>query len=78
MSSHTIPLHVITSLGITTNDFERGDYVADALHVRGMGQLASRDVLSYFSQYRPANVEWVDKHNCEYITYLHTIICMFL
>lgn len=69
MSSHTILLHVITSLNITSNDFARGHYVADALHVRGMEQLASRDVLNYFSQYRPANVERVDKHSCEYSTF---------
>ncbi|XP_055329103.1 nuclear cap-binding protein subunit 3-like [Paramacrobiotus metropolitanus] len=39
-------------------------YRLDTLHVRGVDEMSTQDVLNYFASYKPERVEWVNDTSC--------------
>lgn len=39
----------------------------NALHMRGVNELNTKDVFQYFIEYGPSSVEWINDFSCKYI-----------
>ena len=37
----------------------------EAIHLRGVEDMSTKDVFDYFSQYAPGSVEWIDDASCK-------------
>ena len=39
----------------------------DTIHMYGVDLMNSKDVLRYFTEYGPKNVEWINDSSCKYL-----------
>ena len=53
-------------LGITKFDKDERGIRLETLHLRGVDNMTSKDILTYFKDNRPLDVEWIDKSSCEF------------
>ena len=53
------------SLNMVEDDFHRGGWRPNAVHVRGIANLKSHEIFDYFSAYSPYNIEWLNEDSCK-------------
>lgn len=51
------------SLNITPGDEKMVRF--DALHMRGVEEMSTKDVFGYFSLYAPSSIEWINDYSCK-------------
>ncbi len=59
----------LRSLGFTIAGLERSNdrgIRLEALHMRGVEHMEEADVMTYFAEFEPSAVEWIDQESCEY------------
>ena len=56
-------------------DTGRKPYMASA--VCGVDEMSTQDIFSYFKEYPPAHIEWLDDTSCKY-TYIFGVVCFRL
>ena len=39
----------------------------DALHLRGVDDMSTKDIMNFFQEYGPSAIEWIDDTSCEYL-----------
>ena len=45
--------------------------------VCGVDEMSTQDIFSYFKEYPPAHIEWLDDTSCKY-TYIFGVVCFRL
>ncbi|XP_071445888.1 nuclear cap-binding protein subunit 3-like [Hetaerina americana] len=55
------------SLGMKDDEGTEKRYRLDALHMRGTQDMSTADVFSYFKDYNPASIEWINDYSCNVV-----------
>ncbi|XP_076041995.1 uncharacterized protein LOC143025884 isoform X2 [Oratosquilla oratoria] len=55
------------SLDVCDDDFRKGRFRREALHVRGIDNMSTEDIFKYFDGYSPSNIEWIDDSRCNIV-----------
>ena len=61
-----------SSIQIQNNLFRK-----DALHLYGVDELSTNEIFSYFNDYKPMAVEWIDDSSCSIYFYLYMNSILF-
>ena len=54
------------SLSPNTVQINNNLFRKDALHLYGVDELSTKEIFSYFENYKPMAVEWIDDCSCIY------------
>ncbi|XP_066140672.1 nuclear cap-binding protein subunit 3-like [Euwallacea fornicatus] len=53
------------SLGITSTN--ESDFKFDTVHLLGLEEMTTEDIIEYFSSYAPEGIEWIDNNTCNVV-----------
>ena len=59
----------VYSLGVTTIDLHKTgerQIRCNVIMLRGVDELSTTDIFSYFGSYPPSKLEWIDDSSCTY------------
>jgi hypothetical protein len=58
---------VYYSLGIKQQDIDSGErgIRLEAIHIRGVDHMSTKDVFQYFQDFAPGTLEWIDDISCK-------------
>ena len=52
-------------MGLSDKESENKNVRLTALHMRGTDDLSTKDIFSYFQDFAPATIEWINDTSCE-------------
>ena len=55
------------SLGVSENETSERGIRLEAVHIRGLDDMNTKDVFDYFRDYSPGRIEWIDDSSCNVV-----------